>query len=125
VVQEALAEAQRRWATVVEFDKPGAWVRRIALNRASIAVADVADVMECSEGTVKTHLSRARAQLAERYLAESGDGRDARHPSSRRRPHGRRPAPSWRQDAGRYRGCPAPLLAARVGVRPPVAGSCR
>lgn len=77
MVQEALAEAQRRWATVVEFDKPGAWVRRIALNRASIAVADVADVMECSEGTVKTHLSRARAQLAERYLAESGDGRDA------------------------------------------------
>ena len=32
VVQEALAEAQRRWATVVEFDKPGAWVRRVALE---------------------------------------------------------------------------------------------
>ncbi|HWM22524.1 MAG TPA: sigma factor-like helix-turn-helix DNA-binding protein, partial [Ilumatobacteraceae bacterium] len=116
MVQEALAEAQRRWANVVELDKPGAWVRRVALNRAAnirrrsgreqqalrrlrvvrgdsasdrlpddglwalvrdlpdqqrravvlhyvgdLSVADVADVMECSEGTVKTHLSRARA----------------------------------------------------------------
>ena len=130
VVQEAFAEAQRRWATVVEFDKPGAWVRRVALNRASnvrrrsgrehraltrlrvvraepvsdalpddglwalvrdlpdqqrravvlhyvgdLSVADVADVMECSEGTVKTHLSRARAHLAQRYAADAG-GRD-------------------------------------------------
>jgi RNA polymerase sigma-70 factor (ECF subfamily) len=130
VVQEALAEAERRWAAVVELDKPGAWVRRIALNRASnvrrrsgrehraltrlrvvraepvadglpddglwalvrdlpdqqrravvlhyvgdLSVADVADVMECSEGTVKTHLARARAQLAQRYQADAG-GRD-------------------------------------------------
>jgi RNA polymerase sigma-70 factor (ECF subfamily) len=128
VVQEALVEAQRRWATVEEFDKPGAWVRRVALNRASnvrrrsgrehralarlrvvradpvsnqlpdealwalvrdlpdqqrravalhyigdLSVVDVADVMECSEGTVKTHLSRARARLAERYPTEPGD----------------------------------------------------
>jgi RNA polymerase sigma factor (sigma-70 family) len=130
VVQEALVEAQRRWATVEEFDKPGAWVRRVALNRASnvrrrsgrehralarlrvvraesesnalpddhlwslvrdlpdqqrravalyyvgdLSVADVADAMECSEGTVKTHLSRARAHLAQRYPMEGG-GRD-------------------------------------------------
>jgi RNA polymerase sigma-70 factor, ECF subfamily len=130
VVQEALVEAQRRWATVEEFDRPGAWVRRVALNRASnvrrrsgrehraltrlrivrseprsdqlpdeglwamvrdlpdqqrravalhyvgdLSVADVADVMECSEGTVKTHLSRARAHLAERYSTDVG-GRD-------------------------------------------------
>ena len=130
VVQEALAEAERRWTAVVELDKPGAWVRRVALNRASnvrrrsgrehraltrlrvvrpepvasalpddelwalvrslpdqqrravvlhyvgdLTVADVADAMECSEGTVKTHLSRARAQLAERYAADS-EGRD-------------------------------------------------
>jgi RNA polymerase sigma-70 factor, ECF subfamily len=130
VVQEALVEAQRRWATVEEFDKPGAWVRRVALNRASnvrrrsgrehraltrlrvvrseprsdllpdealwalvrdlpdqqrravalhyvgdLSVVDVADVMECSEGTVKTHLSRARANLAQRYPTKTG-GRD-------------------------------------------------
>jgi RNA polymerase sigma-70 factor (ECF subfamily) len=130
VVQEALSEAQRRWTDVVELDKPGAWVRRVALNRASntrrrsgresralarlrivraepepdrlpddelwtfvrdlpdqqrravvlhyvgdLSVADVADVMECSEGTVKTHLSRARAQLAVRYAADA-EGRD-------------------------------------------------
>jgi RNA polymerase sigma-70 factor (ECF subfamily) len=130
VVQEALVEAQRRWATVAEFDKPGAWVRRVALNRASnvrrrsgrerraltrirvvranppsdllpdeavwalvrdlpdqqrravvlhyvgdLSVADVADVMECSEGTVKTHLSRARTHLAQRYATDAG-GRD-------------------------------------------------
>ena len=130
VVQEALAEAQRRWATVVGLDKPGAWVRRVALNRASnarrrsgrerralarlrvvraestsdrlpddglwalvrdlpdqqrravvlhyvgdLSVADVADVMECGEGTVKTHLSRARAHIAERYTADT-EGRD-------------------------------------------------
>lgn len=130
VVQEALVEAQRRWASVDGFDKPGAWVRRVALNRASnvhrrsgrehraltrlrvvraesasdalpddrlwslvrdlpdqqrravvlhyvgdLSVADVADVMECSEGTVKTHLSRARAHLAGRYAADA-EGRD-------------------------------------------------
>ncbi len=40
-----------------------------------LSVADVADAMECSEGSVKTHLSRARAQLAERYAADS-EGRD-------------------------------------------------
>ncbi|MGH9132514.1 MAG: RNA polymerase sigma factor [Ilumatobacteraceae bacterium] len=130
VVQEALAEAQRHWATVGAYDKPGAWVRRVALNRAAnvrrrsgrergalgrlrivraepivhelpdeplwtlvrelpdqqrravvlhyvgdLSVADVADVMECSEGTVKTHLSRARAALAQRYPTDAG-GRD-------------------------------------------------
>jgi RNA polymerase sigma-70 factor, ECF subfamily len=132
VVSEALAEAQRRWATVVKLDKPGAWVRRVALNRASnvrrrngrerhalarlrvvrgdsasdrlpddglwalvrdlpdqqrravvlhyvgdLSVADVADVMECSEGTVKTHLSRARSRLAQRYPTETGERDDA------------------------------------------------
>jgi RNA polymerase sigma-70 factor (ECF subfamily) len=40
-----------------------------------LSVADVADVMECSEGTVKTHLSRARTHLAQRYATDAG-GRD-------------------------------------------------
>jgi RNA polymerase sigma-70 factor (ECF subfamily) len=34
------------------------------------SVAEVADILQCSEGSVKTHLSRARAALA-RALGDS------------------------------------------------------
>jgi RNA polymerase sigma-70 factor (ECF subfamily) len=119
VAQEALATAQQSWPTVSRYERPGAWVRRVALNRASNvrrrrgrevvalrrvgiepetadapamgderlwklvrelpeqqrfavvlyyvedrSVAEVAEILECSEGSVKTHLSRARAALA-------------------------------------------------------------
>jgi RNA polymerase sigma-70 factor (ECF subfamily) len=119
VAQEALAAAQQAWATVSRYERPGAWVRRVALNRASNvrrrrgrevvalrrigagpegvddptagdeklwrlvrelpeqqrhavvlyyvedrSVADVAEILQCSEGSVKTHLSRARTALA-------------------------------------------------------------
>ena len=119
VAQEALAAAQQAWPTVSRYERPGAWVRRVALNRASNvrrrrgrevvalrrvgtgpelvdaptagdgrlwelvrglpeqqrcavvlyyvedrSVTEVAEILECSEGSVKTHLSRARAALA-------------------------------------------------------------
>ncbi len=119
VAQEALAAAQQAWPTVSRYERPGAWVRRVALNRASNvrrrrgrevvalrrvatgtehvdapvtgderlwqlvrelpeqqrfavvlyyvedrSVAEVADILQCSEGSVKTHLSRARTALA-------------------------------------------------------------
>jgi RNA polymerase sigma-70 factor (ECF subfamily) len=35
------------------------------------SVADIAEVLQCSEGTVKTHLSRGRAALA-RGLTSAG-----------------------------------------------------
>jgi RNA polymerase sigma-70 factor (ECF subfamily) len=125
LAQEALLRAQRDWRRIAAYDRPGAWVRRVALNAASNAgrrrarerralgrvgatettaellpagdeslwravrelpeqqrwavvlhyvedrpVADVATVLECAEGTVKTHLSRARATLARRLGEE-------------------------------------------------------
>ncbi|MDP9219733.1 MAG: ECF-type sigma factor, partial [Actinomycetota bacterium] len=39
-----------------------------------LSVADVAATLELSEGSVKTHLSRARAALAERFATAGGDG---------------------------------------------------
>ena len=33
LAQDAFLEAHRRWATVGAFDKPGAWVRRVVVNR--------------------------------------------------------------------------------------------
>jgi RNA polymerase sigma-70 factor, ECF subfamily len=125
LAQEALLRAQRDWRRISTYDRPGAWVRRVALNAASNAgrrrgreeralrrvgvaeagvelpaaderlwgavralpeqqrwavvlhyvedrpVAEVAAVLECSEGTVKTHLSRARAALARRLGEEA------------------------------------------------------
>lgn len=122
LAQEAMRRAHDRWAEICAYDKPGAWVRRVALNLATNAarrgrrkqaallrmrplepvelvpaddllwalvrslpeqqrwavalhyvedrsVADVAEILGIAEGTVKTHLSRARATLA-RNLGE-------------------------------------------------------
>jgi len=121
LAQDALWKAQRDWTKISAYDRPGAWVRRVALNasanvrrreRREVAaltrigagahitddpmageahlwrfvrdlpdqqrwavalhyvedrsLADIAAVLGCSEGSVKTHLSRARATLARR-----------------------------------------------------------
>jgi RNA polymerase sigma-70 factor (ECF subfamily) len=119
VVQESFAEAYLQWKTVGRFERPGAWVRRVAINKAisrlrrrgvetrvlgrvglgaqattdapvadaelwetvrglprrqaqvvaltyimDLTMTEVADVLGCSEGSVKTHLHRARERLA-------------------------------------------------------------
>jgi RNA polymerase sigma-70 factor (ECF subfamily) len=119
LAQDALLQAHRNWATVVTLERPGTWVRRVALNRSSnegrrrrreraalsrlradvhhevaiptaddqlwarvralpaaqrdatimryvddLPLADIAAVLGCSDGTVKTHLQRARRTLA-------------------------------------------------------------
>lgn len=35
IAQEALLEAERRWQVVGRYDKPGAWVRRVTIQRGS------------------------------------------------------------------------------------------
>ncbi len=119
LAQDALLQAHRHWATVSNLDSPGAWVRRVALNRSSnegrrrrreraaivrlrttkpsdaarptpddalwaqvrslpanqrdatvlryvddLPLADIAAILGCTDGTVKTHLQRARRTLS-------------------------------------------------------------
>jgi RNA polymerase sigma factor (sigma-70 family) len=130
LAQDALLQAHRNWATVSALDRPGTWVRRVALNRSSnegrrrrreraararlhtsetaevaiptaddqlwarvralppaqrdatilryvddLPLADIAVVLGCSDGTVKTHLQRARRTLAAHL--SSADSTDA------------------------------------------------
>lgn len=122
LVQDAYADAHRRWDEVGRYDDPAAWVRRAVINRSKsrwrrlrrevaalgrvagrrvadgelvdrshdsefwetvrrlprqqqrvvglfyvedLPVAQIAAALSCSEGTVKTHLSRARGSLHE------------------------------------------------------------
>jgi RNA polymerase sigma-70 factor (ECF subfamily) len=125
VAQEAFVAALVHWRKVARYDKPGAWVRRVAIRdavrvakragtkpsfaasdhvvepdemidvRAAVAslpaaqraavilyylhdlpVAEVAKTLGCSQGTAKTHLSRARHTLAAR-LGEEYDWWDS------------------------------------------------
>ena len=126
LAQDALFQAHRNWATVASLDRPGTWVRRVALNRSSnegrrrrreraamsrlrttpqtevviptaddqlwarvrslpaaqrdatimryvddLPLADIAAVLGCSDGTVKTHLQRARRTLAAHLSTDS------------------------------------------------------
>lgn len=125
VAQDAFTAAFRHWRSVAAFESPGAWVRRVACNRAAsvvrrrlvearamvrlarrtqttveldegdeafwqavrqlpprqaqavalyyfadYSVRDIAAVLDCSEGTVKTHLSRARTAVARHLRLE-------------------------------------------------------
>lgn len=120
LVQEALTEAHRRWGQVSRYDDPGAWVRRVLVNRSRSrfrrlkseakalamiggrrvdhieptervtevwaavrslptrqshvialfywedrSVAEIANILDCGQETIKTHLKRARRSLAE------------------------------------------------------------
>jgi RNA polymerase sigma factor (sigma-70 family) len=126
--QEAFTAAFRRWAYIVAYDSPGAWVRRVTCNRAAsvvrrrvretkavlrlalrtqtsieleegdeafwqavrclpprqaqavalyymedYSVREIAEVLDCSEGTVKTHLSRAREAVARQLRLEDAE----------------------------------------------------
>jgi RNA polymerase sigma-70 factor, ECF subfamily len=129
LAQDALVQVHRNWATVVALDRPGIWVRRVALNRSSnegrrrrreraalsrlhvderteitvptaddqlwehvralpatqrdatimryvddLPLADIAAVLGCRDGTVKTHLQRARRTLAS-HLSTDAEAR--------------------------------------------------
>lgn len=129
IAQEAMLDASRRWEVVGGYDKPGAWVRRVTIQRSSktlrrtrsealallkmrtsgeippgppeveevfaairrlpsrqraavalhyldgYSVAEVADILECAQGTVKAHLHKARNALA-RALGEEDFSED-------------------------------------------------
>ena len=127
LTQDAFVAALRHWDTVRTLDRPGAWVRRVAIRdavrsrrrrargrvlesesarvdgatppigpdlrgallglparqRAAIAlhylddlpVAEIAAVLGCSEGSVKTHLARGRRALAHLLGEEVADDR--------------------------------------------------
>lgn len=127
LTQETFVRALRHWEKISRYDDPGAWLRRVLINRVAsrwrglgreqlafgrwagraaeetqdsslgdatfwsavrrlspqqrrvvllhyvddLDVEQVARILECSSGTVKTHLHRARTQLAV-LLAEGG-----------------------------------------------------
>ena len=127
IAQEALLRAHREWDRIARYDRPGAWVRRVAINLATssrrrraserraiervalrrqldvpppevdgfwalvrqlpprqaaavalhylddLSIAEIADALDCAEGTAKAHLHKARATLALRLRAEEPD----------------------------------------------------
>jgi RNA polymerase sigma-70 factor (ECF subfamily) len=127
VTQEAFIQLLAQWKKVSRYDRPDAWVRRVAIRQAvrmmkrdrmrtelerieasalepdlpdvdlaravqalpamqRVAVvlfyfedrpiADIADILDISDGSVKVHLHRARQRLA--AILEGEVGRDAR-----------------------------------------------
>ncbi len=127
VTQEAFLQLLTQWKKVSRYDRPDAWVRRVAIRqavrmmkrdrmrteleradasapdpdlpdvdlahavqalpamqRAAVVlfyfedrpIAEIADILDVSDGSVKVHLYRARQRLA--VLLEGEVGRDAR-----------------------------------------------
>jgi RNA polymerase sigma-70 factor (ECF subfamily) len=128
--QDAFLAAHRDWDRIGRYDRPGAWVRRVVLNRAKtrsvrrgresralarlaaaepasvedriddidafwaaartlpaqqrqcvvlyyvddLDAAEIGTVLELAPSTVRVHLHRARARLAELLALEEGDG---------------------------------------------------
>ncbi|HEY3212232.1 MAG TPA: sigma-70 family RNA polymerase sigma factor [Actinomycetota bacterium] len=129
LAQEAFVQLFSRWRRISHYERPEAWIRRVAIRmavramrrerlrrrlehefeaapasgpldldvlravaklsgaqRAAVvlfyfedrSVADVADILACSEVTAKVHLHRARKRLAE-LLEEEEEPEDVRH----------------------------------------------
>lgn len=125
LAQDAFVEAYRRWDRISQYDKPGAWVRRVVANRSvstlrrktaearalvrlagappvvselspdviatweavrslpdrqaqvialryydRSSIPEIAQILDLTENTVKTHLRRAKATLSERLSEE-------------------------------------------------------
>jgi RNA polymerase sigma-70 factor (sigma-E family) len=129
IAQEAFVQLFSRWRRISHYERPEAWVRRVAIRmavrasrrerlrrrvehefeasppsgpldldvlravaklsgaqRAAVVlfyfedrpVAEVAEILACSETTAKVHLHRARKRLSE-LLADEESSRDVRH----------------------------------------------
>ncbi len=131
LTQDAFAEAHRRWTDIAGYENPGAWVRRVLINKSSsrtrrlvaetkaltkvgsrraevaelherseeiwaavrslpprqaqavalhywddLTLAQIASVLDCGQETVKTHLKRGRAALAQKIGDEGGHDND-------------------------------------------------
>jgi RNA polymerase sigma-70 factor (ECF subfamily) len=128
LAQDAFLAAHKNWDRVGQYDKPGAWVRRVVANMSvslfrrkvreakamarmrsdeavlpvlpaedeefwkavralprrqsqvlalhyleDRAVADIAEILDCAENTVKVHLHKGRRSLAKRLGLEMGE----------------------------------------------------
>jgi RNA polymerase sigma-70 factor (ECF subfamily) len=68
VVQPLAPDSERFWAEVRRLPRRQAQVAAL-FYALDLPVSAVADTLGCAEGTVKIHLSRARAQLSARLVA--------------------------------------------------------
>jgi RNA polymerase sigma-70 factor (ECF subfamily) len=130
LAQEAFIAAHKNWDRVGAYDKPGAWVRRVVVNKSvslfrrrvreakamaklrfadavmpslpaeddefwaqvralpkrqaqvialhyleDRPVAEIAEILDCAEGTVKVHLRNGRLRLADRLGLDAGGER--------------------------------------------------
>lgn len=149
MAQEAFVEAYRLWDDISRYDNPGAWVRRVMINRSrskmrrvlsetkaiarlegratrhsglperseevwvavrrlptrqghaialrywdDLGIEQIAEIMDCGTETVKTHLKRGRAALADQLGAEYTPDVELEHQVSLR-PAGSRVKGGW------------------------------